>query len=49
MQWGWDSTTKFTPKQREENLKRVSKAAGCEIGEFPAVEQYVGKPKSLGW
>lgn len=49
LQWGWDSTTKFTPKQRGDNLRRVAKAAGCQIGEVPTVEQFVGKPKSLGW
>lgn len=49
LQWSWDSTTKFTPKQRDENLRRVVKAAGSEIGETPAVENHVGKPKSLAW
>lgn len=49
LQWCWDSSTKFTPKQRAANVLRVSKVAGCEVGESIATEQHVGKPKSLGW
>lgn len=31
LQWAWDSTTAFTDKQREKNLKRIAKEAGVLI------------------
>jgi hypothetical protein len=46
LQWGWDSTTKFTDEQREKNLERIAKLAGAKIHEV-STESLV--PHSLRW
>jgi hypothetical protein len=35
LQWGWDSTTKWTVKQMESNLKRLGKDAKVSLEDFP--------------
>jgi hypothetical protein len=48
LQWGWNWETKFTDKQKEINVKRISKIAGCQIEDSLAVEG-IKTPVWINW
>ena len=45
LQWGWNSETKLTLKQKRDNVERIAQLAGCEVDRNIAVSP----PKALDW
>lgn len=43
LQWAWDSSEAFTPKQIEENAKRIAKSAGVEIDSTIVAQEHTHK------